>query len=117
GGLGQVGERQQHAHLAADGAVDAVGEGGEEVGRGVREGVAAEGAERDGGHGVQVAPQERLGEQQDVAAGQEDRLVGGGGVRHRLAADAPVAAGVEVAHGLFEGGGGLDGGAGQGRRV
>ena len=64
----------------------------EEGGRRIGKGVALEQTESHGRHTVQMAPQQRLAQQQQVSARQEHGLIGSVATRHVLARDAPVPA-------------------------
>ena len=56
----------------------------EEFGRAVRERIRAQAAQGESFDVPQPAPDRRLGEEEQVAAGQVDRLVGRGGVGNRV---------------------------------
>ena len=64
-------------------------------------GIGRERGHRDFRHVVQVAPEQRLGEQEHVAAGEEDVLVGRAGGGNALAGEAPVLA-VQVGDRLLQ---------------
>ena len=74
--LGATGERSHHLEWAAERPSGQRRETGKELAVGVGKGIGGQSAERDGRNPVERAPHARLRQQQKVAPGQVDGLVG-----------------------------------------
>src|SRR5713226_2946464 len=95
--LGQPHVRPKYLDLASDRLIHDLLVGGEKLGSRIRKRVRFQHGQRHRRNLVEMAPQNRLGQEQNISPRQENGLLRGGRVWHLFAGDAPMVA-IEVVH-------------------
>src|SRR5262249_5305067 len=99
--------RPKHLDVARNGLVEQMLKGVKETRRGIRKRVGLQGGQRHSRYLVDMAPEDRLGQQHDVASRQKYRIVGRCYAGNVLARNAPMLP-VNIPHWHFQNGEGLE---------